>query len=1262
MKTFQGQPIAVLSMSIYLLISFMLFALLPETINAQWNNNTYVNIQISTLPIADMQTASTSDGKTWIAFYVQNSSNYDMRAQLIDANGYKLLGTDGILVSNEPSGSATYVFNVCVDASNNLIIAYQDMRSGSPQAVLFKISESGTQLWGSTGLVLGGGLAPYPAVLNNGEVVVAWNGDSTVNVQKITTSGTLAWASPIDIVVGSTNTTRGQVIGNTAGRFTLVYQMLGNGVSTTLYAQMFNNSGSALYSPLQICNQTTSAARYYSIVAEADTTYCGYYSSTGFRFNSFLQRINPGGTIPWGINGSNFNTSTGQYDNYQGQTAINMTQGSNYVWSVCTFSDYNETTYGVYIQKFLKTTGGRQFTDAAKVVYAISSSSDQQCGNLALVNNTPMFMSYDVNYKIYATRLDSSGNFTWPGNRVELSSTTSAVGKMRYGFTPDGPNRCAGTWAEERNGTYLGYAQGISTGGLIGISVATQGNVPAAITANGGTLQMVDTVFPGSANQSVTWNIIPGTGQASISNGGLVTAISNGTVYAKATATQDVTVSDSLMITITGQVPQPPTVLTLAATNITFSGATLNGSVDANSLSTTVSFDWGLTTTYGNTIIATPSPVNGNTPTSVLANIIGLQPLTTYHFRVTGTNSAGTSYGNDLTFTTLSAQPIVVTDVASNISGNNAQLNGTVNANSFSTTVSFDYGLTIAYGTNVAGIPNLVTGNTPTPVNANISGLTIGSTYHFRCNGTNSYGTTNGNDMIFIAGCPLPGNAGTITGPDSVCAEATNVGYSVDSITNATTYTWTVPAGANIVSGQGTKSITVNFASTSGNVTVTSSNSCGSGSSSSLFVTVNMLPVPTVTGNTWLCVNSGYYSYSTESGMNNYVWNVSSGGSITSGQGTATVQVNWFTAGAQTVSVNYSNAKGCQATTPTIFNITVNAVPDPAGSITGTSDVCGGTEGVAYSVAVITGATAYIWTFPIGATIASGANTNSITVNFAANASSGNITVYGNNACGDGAVSPPFSVTVTSLPDTAGSITGPDSLCQGVTGVVYTVSPINGATSYTWILPAGVTPENGSNTDSITVDFSNSAVSGNIAVYGSNNCGNGTVSPNFAVTVNVAPAVPIVTNTGTTLQSNAAAGNQWYFERTLITGATGQTYVATQDGYYWDVVSLNGCSSDTSNHVLILTTRIDPHFSPSIIVYPVPNNGQFNVSIITASEETFSISIYNSLGIKIYREPKVDVNESLQEVIDLRPVPDGIYTLILENSMQQVVKKIVVNK
>ncbi len=92
---------------------------------------------------------------------------------------------------------------------------------------------------------------------------------------------------------------------------------------------------------------------------------------------------------------------------------------------------------------------------------------------------------------------------------------------------------------------------------------------------------------------------------------------------------------------------------TTAATNIGLATATLNGVVNANGNSTTVTFEYGLTTSYGSTVNATPNTVTGTSNTNVAASISGLAANTTYHFRVKANNSAGLSDGNDLTFTTL---------------------------------------------------------------------------------------------------------------------------------------------------------------------------------------------------------------------------------------------------------------------------------------------------------------------------------------------------------------------------------------------------------------------------------------------------------------------------------------------------------------------------------------------------------------------------------------------------------------------------------
>jgi plastocyanin len=94
----------------------------------------------------------------------------------------------------------------------------------------------------------------------------------------------------------------------------------------------------------------------------------------------------------------------------------------------------------------------------------------------------------------------------------------------------------------------------------------------------------------------------------------------------------------------------PPVVTTNSATNVTTSSATLHGSMDPHGLSTTVSFQWGTTTSYGHT--TTMQTQSGNTYRNIAANISGLTTDTTYHFRIMATNSAGTRVGGDKTFAT----------------------------------------------------------------------------------------------------------------------------------------------------------------------------------------------------------------------------------------------------------------------------------------------------------------------------------------------------------------------------------------------------------------------------------------------------------------------------------------------------------------------------------------------------------------------------------------------------------------------------------
>jgi hypothetical protein len=102
----------------------------------------------------------------------------------------------------------------------------------------------------------------------------------------------------------------------------------------------------------------------------------------------------------------------------------------------------------------------------------------------------------------------------------------------------------------------------------------------------------------------------------------------------------------------------PPTAITQSATNITGTSATLNATVNPNGLETTVYFEWGTTTAYGNST-SSHSAGNGITDIVMPDIITGLSPLTAYHYRVAAGNSAGTTYGSDVSFTTLA--PISLT-------------------------------------------------------------------------------------------------------------------------------------------------------------------------------------------------------------------------------------------------------------------------------------------------------------------------------------------------------------------------------------------------------------------------------------------------------------------------------------------------------------------------------------------------------------------------------------------------------------------------
>ena len=510
--------------------------------------------------------------------------------------------------------------------------------------------------------------------------------------------------------------------------------------------------------------------------------------------------------------------------------------------------------------------------------------------------------------------------------------------------------------------------------------------------------------------------------------------------------------------------------------------------------------------------------------------------------------------------------------------------------------------------------------------------------------------------VVTVNALPVP----TIVGPSFACAGTTGAVYTTE--TGMTGYTWTVSAGGTITAGAGTNAVTVSW-NTAGARTVSvnyvNANGCTASTAATFSVTVAGSPAPTITGPAQLCAGATGVVDTTQAGFSNYVWTISYGGIITSGLNSNQVTVDWGTAGLRSISVNYENASACSAVSPFVYNVTIFTAPVPV--ITGNASVCQGTTGVTYTTQADN--TGYVWTVSSGGVITSGAGTNEITVSWI---TGGNQTVsvdFTNELGCDAAVPTVFNVSVAPKPSAAGAVTGTTPVCAGTQGVAYSVPAIANATTYNWTLPTGATVASGASTNAITVNFAPTAASGVIKVNGVNDCGSGTVSPSFNVVVNPLPATPVITRHGDTLTSSANSGNQWYLDGVIIPGATAKQHVAVYTGNYTVVVTLSGCSSATSNSILVLPVSVgDFEVSHTFDLYPNPNQGQFNIKVVSAKPLVLNLEVYNNLGALLWKQEKVTVDGTYTTPVDLGNVPNGVYMVSLRNTETNSVRKVVIMK
>ena len=347
-----------------------------------------------------------------------------------------------------------------------------------------------------------------------------------------------------------------------------------------------------------------------------------------------------------------------------------------------------------------------------------------------------------------------------------------------------------------------------------GASAAAPTAITGSVSAIAGTSATVNgTVNPGSlatdwwfeygtstSYGSKTVTTTAGSGAANISVSKSLAGLSPATTYHYRLVARNSSATanglDGLFTTAA-----PPVVVTLPATGVGPTTATLGGTVNPSGQPTTWYVEYGTSTSYGTKTPAADAG-SGTAAKTVSVAVGGLTAGKTYHFRLVATSSAGTVNGADATFVTAEA-PVATTSAASSIGTTSARLNGKVDPNGRATTYLFEYGTTTAYGTKTSS-SSAGSGTNATNVFKNVGALKVGTTYHYRLVATSDAGTATGSDQAFTTQSP----------PTVVTGQARDVGPNTATLggtvnPNGRSTSWYVEYGASTSYGSETPSLSV---------------------------------------------------------------------------------------------------------------------------------------------------------------------------------------------------------------------------------------------------------------------------------------------------------------------------------------------------------------------------------------------------------------------------------------------------------------------
>ncbi len=187
--------------------------------------------------------------------------------------------------------------------------------------------------------------------------------------------------------------------------------------------------------------------------------------------------------------------------------------------------------------------------------------------------------------------------------------------------------------------------------------------------------------------------------------------------------------------------------------------------------------------------------------------------------------------------------------------------------------------------------------------------------------------------------------------------------------------------------------------------------------------------------------------------------------------------------------------------------------------------------------------------------------------------------------------------------------------------------------------------------------------SGAYSVVETNQFGCNSLSANDTVIVYPIPASPNLIVVGGSINSSATGNLQWYFNGTIIPGATQANLLYADTGLYTlSVTNSFGCINSSTVNITIPSGVQTINNYQSLALYPNPVKNTLNISHKNAANIVLNIAITDINGAVVYQENQIDINTNSQVSIDISALSNGVYFVSLFNNEINQQQKIVVIK